>query len=256
MVIMGQKGYTEEQFIQLAKTVNPHYTVVGEFVNTSTKILVKCKHSEREIYAWQLLKPRKYCCPNAYHINRTPAQLKDIAERKAEILNIFEDKIDPSNAEYNNSRDKIINLRCKKHDIIFDKWVSSLMAKIGCPECHKEINKPKWQQAAALGRQSQIKSGRARFISKGETKWLDELNVANRQHWLEDVKYSVDGFDPVTNTVYLYHGKFWHGCPKSFDPEEVHPILKIKMKQLYKQTIDWENKIIQAGYNLVIKWGK
>jgi hypothetical protein len=107
-----------------------------------------------------------------------------------------------------------------------------------------------------VARQQQLSSGKAKFVSKAETKWLDLLNVPIRQHWLEDIKYRADGFDPGTNTVYLYHGRFWHGCPETFDPELIHPILKVKMKQLHEQTITWENKIRSAGYNLIIKWGK
>jgi hypothetical protein len=81
------------------------------------------------------------------------------------------------------------------------------------------------------------------------------LEVPVRQKWLEDIKYSVDGFDPETNTVFLYHGKFWHGCIYTFDPELIHPILKVKMKDLYEKTMLIENQIKKAGYNLVTKWG-
>jgi len=34
-----------------------------------------------------------------------------------------------------------------------------------------------------------------------------------------------------------------------------HPILKIKMKDLYEKTMYYENKIKEAGYNLITKWG-
>lgn len=253
---MGQKGYTEEEFIELVKQVNPHYQIVGKFIDTSTKILVKCNHSTRKIVAWQLIKPRKYCCNKEYHRVRIPLQTKSIDIRKLEIENLFNTKIDVSMIEYNDARDKILYLRCVKHNKMFDKWVSSLMSGIGCPDCHKEINKPKSIRSAALGRKSQISSGKARFISKSETKWLDSLNVPIRQHWLSDVKYNVDGFDPISNTVYLYHGRFWHGCIETFDPEMIHPILKVKMKQIYEQTLEWESKIKNAGYQLVVKWGK
>jgi hypothetical protein len=88
-------------------------------------------------------------------------------------------------------------------------------------------------------RKQQLNLGKAKFVSKSETKWLDSLTVPVRQYWLRDVEYSVDGFDPSTNTVYLYHGKFWHGCPDTFDPEFIHPILKVKMKQLHLRNIQF-----------------
>lgn len=92
-------------------------------------------------------------------------------------------------------------------------------------------------------------------MSKAETKWLDSLNVIGRQVFLEDIYYTVDGYDYDTNTVYLYHGRFWHGCPNTYDPEEQHPILKVKMKELYEKTIYYENKIKDAGYGLIVHWG-
>ena len=127
---------------------------------------------------------------------------------------------------------------------------------IGCPECGKEHKHNAGVKMLKVARQKQLELGSAKYVSKSETKWLDLLDVPVRQKWLEDVQYSVDGYDASTNTVYLYHGRFWHGCLETYDPEEVHPILKVKMKQLYEQTLNWENKIKQAGYNLVVKWGK
>lgn len=256
MVIMGQKGYTHETFVGLVKEKNPLLTVVGTFVNTSTKILIRCPHSERAIIAWQLLKARKHCCKESYHNTRVPDQIKTIDDRKIEIQNNFAGNIDCEEIEYNQTRDKITNLKCIKHNRIFSQWVNSLNKKIGCPECGKENKRHAGLKMLAIGRRHQLESGKARFVSKTETKWLDQLNVPIRQYWLCDVKYNVDGFDPATNTVYLYHGRFWHGCPDTFDPEFIHPILKVKMKQLYQQTIEWENKIKNSGYNLITLWGK
>jgi hypothetical protein len=256
MVIMGQKGYTHKEFVKLVKEKNPLLTVVGNFVNTSTKILIRCQHSEREVVAWQLLKPRKHCCNKAYHAGRIPAQVKTIEDRKVELQTKFGDSLNCNNIQYNESRDKITNLKCVKHNKFFSQWVNSLNKKIGCPECGKENKRNAGIRMLDRARKQQLNLGKAKFVSKSETKWLDSLEVPVRQYWLRDVEYSVDGFDPSTNTVYLYHGKFWHGCPDTFDPEFIHPILKVKMKQLYEQTIIWEDKIKSAGYNLIVRWGK
>jgi hypothetical protein len=253
---MKKSAYTFEEYITRVKSVNPDIVVIGNYTGVENKIEISCKHQgSNMVYAYSLLKHRN-CCRKGYFETRTIPNKKDIGSRKIEIVEIFGDRVATDSAVYNINRDKVLNLFCNKHYIMFDQWIGSLKKGIGCPQCGKENKSVAGIKMLAVARKKQLELGNAKFVSKQETKWLDELNVANRQHWLEDVKYSVDGFDPVTNTVYLYHGKFWHGCPKSFDPEEVHPILKIKMKQLYKQTIDWENKIIQAGYNLVIKWGK
>ena len=87
------------------------------------------------------------------------------------------------------------------------------------------------------------------------TKWLNELGIVTRQKLLKDIGLIVDGYEESTRTVYLYHGRFWHGCPETYDPEMRHPVVKIKMKDLYKQTMLYEQKIKDAGYNLITTWG-
>jgi len=71
-----------------------------------------------------------------------------------------------------------------------------------------------------------------------------------------DVKCVVDGYDPKTNTVYLYHGSFWHGNPEKFPSNMIHPIRKdITMGELYQNTLLYEEKIKTAGYKLITHWG-
>jgi len=35
----------------------------------------------------------------------------------------------------------------------------------------------------------------------------------------------------------------------------IHPVVKIPMKDLYEKTLMYEDKIRDAGYNLIIEWG-
>ena len=125
--------------------------------------------------------------------------------------------------------------------------------KIGiCPECNRERNLEQLKYAAPI---AWAKTKDGIFVSQPEKEWLNSLNVSKRQVWLENVKCKVDGFDSDTNTVYLYHGRFWHGCPHTYDPESIHPIIGVKMKDLYLRTLEYEQRIKDAGYNLVTKWG-
>ena len=65
---------------------------------------------------------------------------------------------------------------------------------------------------------------------------------------------SVDGYDPKTNTVYEFHGDFWHGNPVVYNPSDINNKNKKTFGQLYQETIDKENRIRQNGYNLVVIW--
>ena len=63
-----------------------------------------------------------------------------------------------------------------------------------------------------------------------------------------------DAYVPETNTVYEFHGKFWHGCPKYFNKNDINPMTKTTYGELYKKTLDRENLIKNAGYELIVKW--
>ena len=48
--------------------------------------------------------------------------------------------------------------------------------------------------------------------------------------------YRVDGYDPVTHTVYEFLGDFWHGNPKIYSPGTVNKKLSCTMGDLYEKT--------------------
>lgn len=93
--------------------------------------------------------------------------------------------------------------------------------------------------------------------SQAETDWLNSLNIPEdcRQKRIRTHRsISVDAFVPETNTVYMFHGTYWHGDPRFYEPWEVSPNKKILFSDLYKATIDKENEIRAAGYNLIVIW--
>jgi hypothetical protein len=241
---------THEQFItEIPKELD--IDIIGNYVNTDTKIEYKCQHGINKIYPWALL-TRKYCCRKGYYDsgNMWESNTWTLDELKTRVLkdrknvDVSECKIDTTDYK------KIINIKCKIHNVYYE---SRIQTKMGlCPECDKERTLKQLEKAQKMAWSSNTVGS---FVSKNETKWLDGLQVKSRQYWLKDVKYKVDGYDPITKTVYLYHGRFWHGCPETYDPETIHPIIKLPMKDLYEKTMHYENKIKAAGYNLIVKWG-
>lgn len=63
----------------------------------------------------------------------------------------------------------------------------------------------------------------------------------------------VDRFFPNTNTVYLFHGCFWHAhlCPKTMGMGEWHPVQKIRSVEVYAETVKKYDYIRSLGYNLI-----
>ena len=49
-------------------------------------------------------------------------------------------------------------------------------------------------------------------------------------------KLLVDGWCVETRTAYQFHGCFWHGCPKCYDPEKINAVNKKMMGELLENT--------------------
>lgn len=244
--------YSEESFKKKVMERIPSITDITEYKGVDYKLKVHCVHGVSERRGWSVLNG-KYCCRKGYYESGKmwESNTNTIDDAKERTLK-DRPNTDVSGVYFgwDGKYKRLYGIRCTIHNI---EYSSILGSKVGqCPECYKEDNIKKLKAAAEKAWKSQSTGS---FVSKRETKWLDSLGVKERQYWLEDVKYKVDGYDPETKTVYLYHGRFWHGCPETYDPEMIHPVVKIPMKDLYEKTVLYENKIRKAGYNLIVKWG-
>lgn len=244
--------YSEETFKKKVIEKIPSIIDITEYKGVDHKLKVHCIHGISERRGWSVLNGKNCCRKGFYESGKMWEKktndletLKERALKSRSNIDVSESYIDTS-GRYK----KLANIKCTIHNIFYSSIAAN---KIGlCPECNTERN---IKQILAAGPKAWASQSSGSFVSKKETKWLDSIGVKERQYWLADVKYKVDGYDPETNTVYLYHGKFWHGCPDTFDPEMIHPIIKIPMKDLYEKTMYYENKIKEAGYNLIVKWG-
>jgi hypothetical protein len=95
--------------------------------------------------------------------------------------------------------------------------------------------------------------------SQQSISWLNSFHNPNIKHALNngEVKIcgsKVDGFDEKSNTVYQYHGCFWHGCTKCYSSDFINNKNKTTMEDLYEKTIERSEQIKKAGYNLIEMW--
>jgi hypothetical protein len=242
---------TKDEFISQIPT-HLGIEIIGDYINTDTKIEYRCCHGTYFSRPWQILK-FKHCCRKGYYksgkmwASQTvpPDERLTWYKQQRPTLLFKEAQLVPG------SRNKFDNIKCSIHPEVSFQGKSTKQHCTPCPICKVEDFK-----ALMVLRVGTFHANhKITPVSKSEKQWLDKLNVPERQYWLPEVKYRVDGYDPETRTVYLYHGKFWHGCPETFDPEMIHPIVKIPMKDLYEKTMFYESKIKEAGYNLITKWG-
>ncbi|CAM9291642.1 unnamed protein product, partial [Heterosigma akashiwo] len=90
--------------------------------------------------------------------------------------------------------------------------------------------------------------------------WLNEIaerdgieiqHAENGGEYSVTSKLKVDGFCKETNTVFQFHGCFYHGHPKCMDAQRYNPLRGVKMIDLHKKTIEVSDYIRSQGYNLV-----
>nr|XP_042912704.1 uncharacterized protein LOC122272779 [Parasteatoda tepidariorum] len=65
---------------------------------------------------------------------------------------------------------------------------------------------------------------------------------------------SVDGFCRRTNTVYQFHGCFFHGCLECYEGDTIHPLKKVTMTTLRKKTSEATEKLRSKGYEVYELW--
>lgn len=163
-----------------------------------------------------------------------------IAMRTPEIIDYWDfDKNDEDPTEINYGSGKYYWLKCPDCET---EWKSTpnviKLGIISCPQC------------------------RLSGYSTAAIKWLETL-PGNIQHAknggefkIPGTNYRADGYCAETNTIYEFHGTFWHGDPAVYDPNEINPVVKKTYGELFERTKQKERTIRELGYNLVVMWEK
>lgn len=132
-----------------------------------------------------------------------------------------------------NNKSKL-NFQCNNCEHVWPASPHDIFDGTGCPQCAKY------------------------FISMAETAWLDYLSIPKELRQIQIIinnkVYIVDALDSITNTIYEFYGDYWHGNPKIYNSNDINKKNKISFGELYKQTINRENKLKDAGYNLTVIW--
>lgn len=215
------------------------YSLV-EYINQSIKVKIICPiHGVFEQTPHKHWNKRQ--CP---HCARESVRTKQIGLKKGpsnkritvetfinKANKLFDNKYDYSKANIYSSQSEI-EIICKVHGSFFKRVEKHLLGR-GCPECDK-----------------------SRQYSKQSDNWLNSLGFpVLREYRIPEKKTRVvDGYDPTTNTVYQYHGDYWHGNPKRFNPDDVNKTTKKTFRELYENTHKHDEELKNFGYNLVIMW--
>ena len=230
---------SKEEFINKAIEVHGNtfdYSKVI-YINISTNINIICKlHGEFKQTPHKHLQS-KVGCPlcvlnNIGKWNNSTSECFIVKSIK-----IHGNKYDYTKVNYKKAIENVIII-CKDHGE-FKITPNSHLNGSGCSKCYSKY-------------------------SKQQIQWLDcisNLKSIHIQHALNNIEYTIpntnfkaDGYCKETNTIYEFHGDYWHGNPKRFDSNKINKNVKCTFGELYKNTLLREEQIKSLGYNLVVMW--
>ena len=102
--------------------------------------------------------------------------------------------------------------------------------------------------------------------SKISLEWLNYVEKSeniNIIHFMNGGEYKIEGPEKIgkvdgycleTNTVYEFHGDFYHGHPSIFAPDDINGVNHKSYGYLYNKTLERDKLIISKNYNLVVMW--
>lgn len=133
---------------------------------------------------------------------------------------------------------KKVTIICKTHGEFQQMPSSHISLKQGCPNCTSRISKIQihWLEFMSKMNGVTIQHG----MNKGEFR-------------IPKTRYFADGYCQETNTIYEFHGDYWHGNPSKYKANNTSYYGKT-FGELYEKTLKKENKIRSLNYNLVTIW--
>jgi hypothetical protein len=228
---------TNEFIIEAKKKHGNKYDYSKVNINRSIdKISIICKiHGEFEQLPSCHLKGKG--CFKCGYILSANAKKSNTEKFIEKAIKIHCDKYNYSKVNYEYGKKRVIII-CKEHGE-FTQTPEKHLLERGCSKCNSSFSKPQIQ-------------------------WLDFLENFNNitiQHAMNDgefriptTRYFADGYCKENNTIYEFHGDYWHGNPNKFNPNELNKTVGKTYKELYEDTLKREQEIKNLGFNLEVMW--
>lgn len=231
-----KKQRTTEEFLSDLKEVygDEYDLSCTKYINANTKVKIICKvHGEFSQFPNNIL--RMHGCPECIIAD---VRKKNSDEFLKKAKDVHGDEYDYSKVDYKNCHTPV-EIICEIHGSFFQQ-----------PRIH--INGTRCQKCQRF------------TTSKICRNWLNSLNIPNLRTFdsplgefiIPETKWKADGYDETTNTIYEFHGDYWHAHPsnKRYSKDEPHPRKRETWGQVYERTLEREKKIRDLGYNLVVMW--
>jgi G:T-mismatch repair DNA endonuclease (very short patch repair protein)/predicted nucleic acid-binding Zn-ribbon protein len=208
-----------------------------EYSNNNKKpVIIKCEeHGEFPQTPSNHLIGRG--CPKCSHKKRSDKQRLTTEGFIQRAKKIHGDKYNYLKVEYSNNKKPVI-IKCREHGEFSQIPTDHLMGS-GCPKCCKN-------------QYSKISIDWIEFLSKFHN--IDIQHALNGNEFkIPGTRYKADGYCKKTNTIYEFHGDYWHGNPLKYKPNQ-KTYYGITFEKLYENTKKKEREIQNLGYNLITIW--
>lgn len=226
--VARMKTKTTEQFVNQAKIVHGDTYIYDNtvYIGVDDKVTITCKiHGDFEQTANDHL--HGAICKQCSNDKRRVSTEEFI--RRARI--VHGDTYSYDKCDTVQQKGKVI-ITCRVHGD-FAQFYSSHVRGAGCIKCSNTR------------------------ISKIANEWLDSLGIDDHCREVSLKEFSrrqVDAFVSETNTVYQFHGDYWHGNAEVYESSFVNAHNGKTMGELYRATLEWDQQIRDLGYNLVVMW--
>jgi hypothetical protein len=146
---------------------------------------------------------------------------------------------DYSKTIYVSAREKL-HIKCILCNIEYPITPNNHLRGKGCPTCYHHTSRTAREWLSYIQSQKGI--------------ILQTFDSEDGEYIINGTRWKADGYDPHTNTIYEFHGDYWHGNPKKYSCDTINKTTKKTMGELYNKTLERDKRIIELGYNLIIMW--
>ncbi len=234
----GNVHMTTAEFIEKAKAKHHDQFDYEEvsYVNRYTKVCIKCK-DHGSFYQTPVTHLSGYGCVGCANINRSEKQKTTLSAFIAKANVVHNNVFNYEKVVYVTARIPVTIL-CPFHGE-FDQVPDVHLRGCGCFKCHSTHSK------------MQIK-----WLTFMATFTCDEIQHAENggEYTVPETRYRADGYSKKTNTIYEFHGDYWHGNPKKYAATDTNTVSKKTFGELYQNTMKKEARLKELGYHLVTMW--
>ncbi len=232
--MIEKQMFSNNDFIKTANEIHNNkydYSKVN-YTGANNEIIIICKeHGEFKQKPSKHINTQQGCikCAGTYQYT-----IEDFINKS---IKIHGNKYDYTKTNYINSHTKVI-ITCKKCGD-FEQLASEHYNGSNCPRCvYSNYSKKSIEYLNFISKLYNIRIQHAENVGEYKIKNIGKA----------------DGYCQETNTIYEYHGDFWHGNPKKYNQTDINKKNGSTFGELYQKTLDREQKIKDMGFNLVTIW--